>query len=95
ALDAAPERRWSLDQLAALADRHPTHLARAFRHQTGASVGAWARRQRVLRLCVDLAGATPLAELAARHGYADQAHMTREFRACMGLTPGAWRRARR
>lgn len=47
---------------------------------------------RVLRLnrALDLARAgTPLAETAARTGYADQAHLTREVRALTGMTPGA------
>jgi AraC-like DNA-binding protein len=29
----------------------------------------------------------PLAELALRLGYADQAHMTRELKALAGITP--------
>ncbi len=32
-----------------------------------------------------------LAELAARHGYADQAHLTREWRRLAGCTPTEWR----
>ena len=34
------------------------------------------------------AGRMPLAELALRLGYADQAHMTRELKALAGITPG-------
>lgn len=34
------------------------------------------------------AGRTPLADLALRLGYADQAHMTRELKALAGITPG-------
>lgn len=34
----------------------------------------------------------PLAELAADHGYADQAHMTRAFRRWLGITPAGLRR---
>jgi AraC-like DNA-binding protein len=33
------------------------------------------------------AGRTPLALLALRLGYADQAHMTRELKALAGVTP--------
>lgn len=93
ALDDEPERAWSLAELAALADRHPTHLARAFRNATGLSVGAYRRRRRLLSLCIDLrCTELALGELAQAHGYADQAHMTREFRRHAGCTPGAWRR---
>lgn len=48
---------------------------------------------RVLRLqrAIALAPRTRgLAALAARAGYADQAHLGREFRALTGLTPGAY-----
>lgn len=44
------------------------------------------RFQRVLRLA---GTANDLAELAARTGYADQAHLTREVRRMSGLTPRA------
>ncbi|GAA3958662.1 helix-turn-helix transcriptional regulator [Streptomyces marokkonensis] len=46
---------------------------------------------RVLRLrrALDLARAgTPLAETAARSGYADQAHLTRDVRELAGVAPG-------
>ena len=33
----------------------------------------------------------PLAEVAARAGYADQAHLSRDCRALTGLTPRQWR----
>ena len=31
-----------------------------------------------------------LAEIAAAHGYADQAHLTREFGRLAGIPPGRW-----
>jgi AraC family transcriptional regulator len=96
ALDQAPGADWSLEALAEIADRHPTHLARAFRRRTGLTLGAWRRRRRLTRLSLDLRlGRTPLAELALEHGYADQAHMSREFRSFAGVSPAAWRRAAR
>lgn len=93
ALDEEPQRDWLLKDLARLAERHPNHLARAFRDQVGISIGAYRRRKRLISLCIDLRfSKTALAELAAAHGYADQAHMCREFRRLAGMSPGAWRR---
>jgi AraC-like DNA-binding protein len=40
------------------------------------------------------AGAGDLATIAARAGYADQAHLTRECRRLAGLTPAALARQR-
>jgi len=91
ALDDAPEASWTLGALARIAGRHPTHLARAFRARTGMSIGAYRRRRRLIRLCMDLRTSTRgLSELALVHGYADQAHMTREVRRFTGMAPSAF-----
>jgi AraC family transcriptional regulator len=96
ALDDAPDEPWTLEDLARLAERHPTHLARAFRDRTGLSVGAYRRRRRLTRVALDLRlSRVSLAALALQHGYADQAHMCREFRAFAGVSPAAWRRLQR
>lgn len=92
ALEDAPVRAWSLSELSLLTNRHHASLARTFRRRTGRTIGDWLRRSRLTRLCLDLSTTdAPLAELAQRHGYSDQAHMTRSFRAFAGLTPGAFR----
>jgi len=88
ALDDQPEADWTLAALAALADRHPAHAARQFRRATGMTLGGWRRRRRAIRAGLDLrTGTASLAEIAGRHGYADQAHMTRDLRALAGRTP--------
>ena len=96
ALDDVPERSWTLTELATIAERHPNHLARAFRNCTGLSLGAYRRRNRLTRLCADLRSTDlALSEIAQIRGYADQAHMTREFRRFIGSTPAAYRRRSR
>lgn len=93
ALDDEPGHPWTLDELAAIAGRHPTHLARSFRLVAGMSIGEYRRRSRLVALFLDLrVSAASLGDLAAAHGYADQAHMTRDVRRFAGSPPGAWRR---
>jgi AraC family transcriptional regulator len=88
ALDDQPEADWTLAALAKLADRHPAHAARQFRRAIGMTLGGWRRRRRATRAGLDLrTGTASLAEIASRHGYADQAHMTRDLRALAGRTP--------
>lgn len=93
ALDDEPHRAWTLVELARIAGRHPTHLARAFREATGISIGEYRRRRRLVELTLSLrCTRDSLANLAQTHGYADQAHMSREFRRFAGSPPGSWRR---
>lgn len=84
-----------LSELAETAGVHPMHMARAFRHLTGMSVGTYVRGLRLDWSARELANAcTPLAEIAHRAGFADQSHFTREFRRYTGLTPRLYRAVR-
>ena len=47
----------------------------------------WRNLARARRCARALAGAEPLAHVAAAHGYADQAHMTRDLQRWFGATP--------
>ncbi len=83
------------DRVGALADEtglSARHLGARFRDELGLPPKQYARVVRFERAAATLraAPATPLAALAADHGYADQAHLTREFRALAGTTPGAF-----
>jgi AraC family transcriptional regulator len=93
AISDEPDRRWTLRELADIADRHPVHVAQSFRARTGLSLGTFQRVRRLTRLSLALRrGETPLAILAAEFGYCDQSHMTTEFRAAFGVSPGRYRR---
>lgn len=68
------------------------HLSRGFGKVFGITPQRfrWEARARAALRDLTLT-AMPLAELAAAHGFADQAHLTRSLRTFSGRTPGAWR----
>lgn len=69
-------------------------LQRRFRAAVGLSpkqFGRIRRLQRVLRTVSAPADGVDWAQVAARHGYFDQAHLIHDFRALTGLTPGRYR----
>jgi AraC family transcriptional regulator len=83
----------SLSELARDAGVHPVYLARSFRAATGLAVGAFVRKLRLDWAEEQLLRTgTPLAELSAEAGFADQSHFTRLFRARTGQTPARFRR---
>lgn len=72
---------------------HPTHLARTFRRYHGCTAGEYVRKLRIEQACRWIeAGVHPLAEIAVRAGFSDQAHFGRHFRRVTGMTPGSYRR---
>jgi AraC family transcriptional regulator len=86
----------SLSEIALEVGVHPSHLARMFRAHYGESIGEHGRRLRLGWAAQRLArSAEPLAEIAARAGFADQSHFTREFKRHYGVTPGRYRSAHR
>lgn len=66
-------------------------LSMAFRRCRNTSVGDTIRTVRVTRAKALLASRMPIAEIALRCGFYDQAHFTRAFRAATGTTPTAYR----
>lgn len=71
----------------------PRHFRRRFRAAVGLTPKELARLRRVRSSAAGLvfAGET-WVELAADHGYADQAHLVREYRSLLGVTPTDFRR---
>jgi AraC family transcriptional regulator len=91
-LRARLAERIGLAELAETVGVHPAYLARAFRAHYGLSVGEYGRRLRLAWAAAELAGSeTPLAEIAANAGFADQSHFTRVFRRHVGTTPARYR----
>lgn len=83
----------SVSELAADAQVHRVHLARAFRDHFGVPITAYARRiQLDTAHQLLLSTPMPLSQVAAVAGFADQSHLTRTMRSALGLTPGGIRR---
>lgn len=90
---AAGQYTVGLDELAVLVDSSPHHLSRVFRQVTGETLTAYRNRLRIRAVLADLQdGAANLRTLAARHGFADQAHLTRVMRRQLGRLPSEVRR---
>jgi len=83
--------RWLADQV----NFSISQLERGFTRHVGVGPKLLARQTRVGALAGE--AMTPVspgwAGLAARYGYADQAHLAREFRELTGLTPASFARA--
>jgi AraC family transcriptional regulator len=87
----------TLSEVAAVAGVHPSHLVRAFKQTFGETPASRIRRLRLEWAAVQIVDAEgpPLADVAARAGFADQSHFTREFRRRFRMTPAAYRRTNR
>lgn len=78
-----------LDGIAGRLHCSPHHLSRVFRQVMGLTLTEYRNRLRVREVLADLQdGAPNLRELAARYGFADQAHMIRVVRRHCGAAPG-------
>jgi len=62
-------------------------LQRLFIQETGRSPVYWMSLARVRKSARTVLTSLPLAEIAALHGYADQAHMSREFKRWLNISP--------
>ncbi len=80
--------------LAAAVGANPYSLLRAFRAETGLPPHAYLNQRRVRLACTLLGEGVPPADVAARVGFADQAHLTRHFKRIVGVPPGAYQRGR-
>ncbi len=89
-LAAFPGENVALDTLARASGVGPFHLCRVFRHETGLSPHAFQLLVRVRLAKSLLAQGTPIAQVAATAGFADQAHLTRHFKRMFGVTPGRY-----
>lgn len=83
----------SLQELGEAVGRHPSHVAREFRREYGATVAQYVRTLRLEWAAAALAASdVSVARIAIEAGFADQSHFTRAFRESTGVTPGRYRR---
>lgn len=88
AISAAPERKWTLDELSSVAGVSPYHLAHVFTREVGTSVYRYAMRQRLARaLDAVLDSDLDLTSIALDAGFASHSHFTARFRSFFRLTP--------
>ena len=93
AIDAFPERPWSISGAAASAGVSPTHFARCCRAVAGCGPLAYLTRRRLERAsALLLAGDISISEVAARCGYPDADYFARCFRRHRGCAPRDWRK---
>ncbi|MBC6461559.1 AraC family transcriptional regulator [Actinomadura sp. HBU206391] len=84
----------SLEELAREVGARPFTLLKAFRAATGLPPHAYLNHLRVRRARHLLDEGLRAAEVAARTGFADQAHLTRHFKRTFGVPPGAYQLGR-
>ncbi|HZW88459.1 MAG TPA: AraC family transcriptional regulator, partial [Myxococcaceae bacterium] len=82
----------SLHELATAVGINPYRLVRTFRRLEGLPPHAFVVQLRVERAKRMLREGSPASDVAARLGFADQAHLTRQFRERVGVTPAAYAR---
>jgi AraC-like DNA-binding protein len=92
-IDDAPFADVTADDLAAATGRTRYAVYRAFRSAYGMAPSDYQRQLRLRAARRLIAQGRPLSDIAARTGFADQAHLTRWFSRYYGITPGSFRLA--
>lgn len=87
-----PARRWSVDDLADIAQVSASQLFRQFRRHVGMTPLDWVRHERI-DLAKQLLSGTdmPVAAVALYCGYPDPFHFSREFRRLTNIAPSGFR----
>jgi AraC-like DNA-binding protein/quercetin dioxygenase-like cupin family protein len=94
AIHQAPERNWSIDELARLAALSRSAFATRFSARLGEPPGAYLLHQRLGHAAHLLRSTTePVGRVAATIGYASEAAFSRAFTREYGHSPRTWRTA--
>jgi len=82
------DREIALRELSELTNLSPYYVNRAFRLAYGIPPHAYLIQARIAQAKRMLRQNCPIAHVAYRTGFADQAHLTRHFKRMVGVTPG-------
>ncbi|AJY46758.1 AraC family transcriptional regulator [Martelella endophytica] len=86
--------RMSVAEMAGTVGLSESWFATVFRETTGKTPLQWQREKRIERAqALLVTTGLSLADVAAKLGFSDQAHLTKVFRQVVGETPAAWKRA--
>ncbi len=84
----APEKWWTLDEMAELCQFSKVHLRRIFLQQTGKTPKAYVDQVKVNKACEMLLGTDDTITLiAGQLGYQDAYHFSHRFKALIGVSP--------
>lgn len=92
-LELEPERRYSIDDMAALVFASRYSFIRSFKTEVGLTPHQFLIQNRVRRGQRLLECSTPAAEAALAAGFCDQSHFIRCFKRIVGLTPAEYARS--
>jgi AraC family transcriptional regulator len=92
-LEAHMDGNITLQRVAEACDLSVSHFARAFKTSFRRPPYKWLTERRVARARDLMTNSRlPLADIAARCGFADQSALNRTFKQIHGVSPGKWRR---
>lgn len=91
-LESAPDRPWTMNEIAVAVSLDPAHLSRLFRRHLGLPPIAYLARIRAERAAGLLARSDlPVARVGAMVGWPDPTYFARRFKALHGVTPTVYR----
>jgi AraC-like DNA-binding protein len=94
AVAVSPSRKWSVAQLAGLANLSSFHFCHVFRQVAGTSIYDYVLQERLAQaLDAVLDGNDDLTTIALDAGFASHSHFTARFKNFFGCTPAALRRS--